>query len=184
MYAVLKSGGKQFTVKPGDVIRVEKLDKKLGEEFDLTDVVYVGGDTPMFGTPTVSGASVSVVVTQQDRGDKITILKRKRRKGYRRTIGHRQYFTELFISEISVGGKSVKADGKPHIIDPEKSQARKAEIAAKMKENKKTKGDADVSEKPAAKKVAKKAKAGKKGKAKKGGAKKKSSKSKAKKSSK
>ena len=74
MYAVVRVGGKQYTVKPGDVIRVEKLDKKLGEEFDLTDILYVGGETTTLGDPMVKGAKISVQVTQLDKGPKICLL--------------------------------------------------------------------------------------------------------------
>ncbi len=184
MYAVVRTGGKQYTVKPGDLIRVEKLDKKLGEKFDLTDILFVGGDTATLGDPTVKGAKVSVQVTQLDKGSKITTIKRKRRKGYRRTIGHRQFFTELFVQSISAGGKSADAETKAHIIDPEKSRIRKEAVAAERKENAPAKDSEGAVEKVAkakTKKVTKKAKSSKaSGKSKKSGTKKKTSKTKAK----
>lgn len=178
MYAIIRTGGKQYRVEPGNLLRVELLDKKLGSEFDISDVLFVGGDTPKFGTPTVSGAKVSVVVTQQDLGPKILIFKKKRRKGYRRLNGHRQPFTELFIKAISVGGESAKADGKPHVIDPVKQAEKKAELAKKMagkpKEarqatkkavTKKAAAPKKAAKKPAKKKVAKKPSKAKKSKA-------------------
>ena len=126
MYAVVQTGGKQYRVKAGDVIRVGKLEKNLGDKFNLDQVLMVGGDTPTIGSPLVKGASVSVVVTRHDRGAKITTLKRKRRKGYRKTIGHRQEYTELFVSAVSGPGGSEKSDKEPVIFDKEKAAERKA----------------------------------------------------------
>lgn len=130
MYAIVQSGNRQYRAEPGKYLRVEKLDKKLGEKFDLEQVLIVGGDNPLVGTPIVKNAKVSVVVTQQTRGPKIIIFKKKRRHGYRRLNGHRQPFTELFVLEISAGGKSVEAEAKPVIVDP----AKKAERIAKFQE--------------------------------------------------
>lgn len=182
MYAVVRVGGRQYTVKPGDTFRVEKVDKKLGEEFDLTDVLFVGGETTTLGDPTVKGAKVSVQVTQLDKGPKITTIKRKRRKGYRRTIGHRQFFTELFVHSVSVGSKSEETKVKPHIIDPEKTNIRKEAVAKQRKENVQAKSGDAVVEKTVKAKTKKAGTAGKSaGKSKKTGAKKKASKTKAKK---
>ncbi len=179
MYAVVQTGGKQYRVKAGDVIRVGKLEKNLGDKFNLDQVLMVGGDTPTIGSPLVKGASVSVVVTRHDRGAKITTLKRKRRKGYRKTIGHRQEYTELFVSAVSGPGGSEKSDKEPVIFDKEKAAERKAERVAKAQEQKKTRTERKSAAKakaaaPKAKKVAKKA-SGKKTGAKKASAKKKSS---------
>lgn len=185
MYAVVQTGGKQYRVKAGDSIRVDLLDKKLGEEFTLDHVLLVGGDTTTVGNPTVKGAKVGVVVTREDRGEKITIIKRKRRKGYRRTIGHRQWYMELFVTSITgADGKSVTAETKPEIYDLAKAQKVYEEKMAKLREeNKKARfegaGDKKAEATSPAKKVAKKA-AGKKTTAKKKtGAKKKTAKKKA-----
>ena len=128
MYAIIRTGGKQYRVQPGDLLKVEKLETKLGSEFELDEVLAVGGDAPQFGSPLVSGAKVGVVVTQHDKASKILVFKKKRRKGYRRLKGHRQPFTELFISYITAGGKTTKAESEPHVIDKDKIAAKKLEI--------------------------------------------------------
>ena len=101
MYAVIRSGGKQYRVEEGDIIRVEKLDAREGDKVRLDEVLLLGGeDTVMIGTPTVQGASVTATVKAQGRGEKILIIKKRRRKHYRRQMGHRQAFTELAITGI------------------------------------------------------------------------------------
>ena len=100
MYAVIRTGGKQYKVKAGDVVRVEKLEKNLGDEFDMNEVLIVSGETTQFGSPLVKDAKVTVVVTQQSKNPKIIIFKRRRRQGYRRLTGHRQPYTELFVKSI------------------------------------------------------------------------------------
>lgn len=172
MYAIIKTGGKQYRVQAGDTVRVEKLDQKLGETFDITDVLFVDG---VFGEPNVKGAKVSVVVTQQAKDAKVLVFKKKRRKGYRRTRGHRQLFTDLFVAGITSPNGSVKAETKAAVIDPAKKAEREAEHKAKIEAS---------GVKPAKKVVKKKAapapkkKAAKKAK-KSGGAKKKTAKKKA-----
>jgi large subunit ribosomal protein L21 len=101
MYAVIRSGGKQARVAPGDSLRVEKLDAGVGDTVELAEVLLVANDgAPRVGTPLVAGARVIATVTAQGRGDKITIFKMKRRKGYRRKAGHRQDYTELRVDRI------------------------------------------------------------------------------------
>lgn len=101
MYAVIKSGGKQYKVAEGDTIKVEKLDAKEGDKINITDVLMVAdGEDVTVGTPLVKGAAVSAEVKAQGRGDKIQIIKFKRRKNYRRQAGHRQAYTELAITGI------------------------------------------------------------------------------------
>lgn len=161
MYAIIRTGGKQYKVQAGDVLRVEKLDQKLGSEVELSEVLFVGGDKSFVGAPLVSGAKVVAVVTQHDKDKKILVFKKKRRKGYRNLKGHRQPFTELFIQAItSPEGQTVKADNKPQIVDHQKNAEKKAELAQKHGSKAKK---ATVAKKKAAptKKVAKKA-AGKK----------------------
>ena len=102
MYAVIKTGGKQYRVAAGDVIKVEKLDGEVGSNVDLDQVLMVGGDEAKIGTPTVKGAKVTAEVLEQGKGDKVLIFKKKRRKNYRRTRGHRQHQTVLRISDIAV----------------------------------------------------------------------------------
>ena len=96
MYAIIKAGGKQYTVKPGDVLRVEKLEAELGAELDLKEVLMVGGDKTYIGE-NAGKAVVTVVVTNQQRHPKVIVFKKRRRQGYRRMGGHRQPYTELFV---------------------------------------------------------------------------------------
>lgn len=101
MFAVLKTGGKQYKVASDDVIKVEKLDGKAGDTIELNEVLFVGGEkTAKVGTPTVKGASVKAEIIAQDRGPKIIVFKKKRRQNYRRKKGHRQDLTVLRIKEI------------------------------------------------------------------------------------
>ena len=101
MYAVIKSGGKQYRVAEGDTIQVEKLEAITGDKIDITDVLLVAdGENVTVGTPLVQGATVSAEVKDQGRGKKISIIKFKRRKNYRRQAGHRQAYTELAITGI------------------------------------------------------------------------------------
>ena len=111
MYAILKTGGKQYRVKAGDSVKVEKIDSEIGSELSLKDVLLIGGDTNYIGTPMVDKASVTAVVAKQARKPKVVVLKKKRRQGYRKLQGHRQDFTELFIKSIQApNGDVSKAD--------------------------------------------------------------------------
>jgi len=138
MYAIIRTGGKQYRVQPGDVIRVEKLEQKLGSEFELTDILMVGGETPVLGQPTVKNAAVTVVVTKQTKDRKVIIFKKKRRQGYRRFKTHRQHFTELFVKAISLDGKTAKTDAEAKVVDVD--QARAARIADRSAKVVKTPG--------------------------------------------
>ena len=102
MYAIILTGGKQLTVKPGDVVEVEKLPQAVGEAVVFDQVLAVGeeGGKLNVGTPRVEGATVSGKVTDQFRAKKVVAFKMKRRKGYRRTKGHRQNLTRVEIGEI------------------------------------------------------------------------------------
>ena len=105
MYAVIESGGKQHRVEPGEVLRLEKLDIAEGEMVDFDKVMMVGeGEQVEIGTPYVEGGKVTAEVLGHGRGDKVKIIKMRRRKNYRRQSGHRQHFTEVKIKEIT-GGK-------------------------------------------------------------------------------
>jgi len=104
MYAVIESGGKQHRVEPGEVLRLEKLDASEGETVNFDKVMMIGeGENIQIGTPFVDGGAVTAEVVSHGRGDKITIIKMRRRKHCRREAGHRQYFTEVKIKEISGG---------------------------------------------------------------------------------
>ena len=183
MYAIIRTGGKQYKVQPGDVIRVEKLEQALGAEFDMTDILMVGGENPVIGKPVVSNAKVTVVVTKQTRDRKVIIFKKKRRQGYRRFKTHRQPFTELFVKAISLDGKVTKSDSEARVIDVDASRMEKINLRTETKNAaKQNRSEAGATEevvrKTAKKKVAKKAapkKSAKKG-GKKGAAKKKTAK--------
>ncbi|WP_437778434.1 50S ribosomal protein L21 [Sorangium sp. So ce1097] len=101
MYAVIKTGGKQYRVAEGQKLRVEKLAGNAGDKVTFSEVLLVGGDSPKIGKPLVSGAAVAAEITGQDRGKKIVVFKFKRRKNYRRKNGHRQPYTELKITGIT-----------------------------------------------------------------------------------
>ena len=101
MYAVIRTGGKQARVAPGDSIRIEKLEGTVGDPVELSEVLLVGDEgEPRIGTPLVEGAKVLGTIMAQDRGPKITVFKMKRRKGYRRKRGHRQAYTEVRVEKI------------------------------------------------------------------------------------
>src|SRR3972149_1061653 len=104
MYAVVRTGGKQYVVKEGDLVRVEKLDGKVGDSVSLGEVLLVSGEgqDAKVGKPLVSGAEVKCKIVAQDKAKKVIIVKHKRRKNYHRTRGHRQQFTALKIEAISV----------------------------------------------------------------------------------
>ncbi|MCB1884075.1 MAG: 50S ribosomal protein L21 [Geminicoccaceae bacterium] len=102
MYAVIKTGGKQYRVAPGDVIKVEKLDAEAGGTVELAEVLLIGGEgEPKVGTPLLGGAKVTATVLEQGKADKIVIFKKRRRKNSRRKTGHRQKLTVLRITDIA-----------------------------------------------------------------------------------
>lgn len=100
MYAIIKTGGKQYRVTEGDTLRVEKLNVE-GTDVTFDQVLLVGGDEVKIGAPLVEGASVSAEILRQGRAKKIIVFKKKRRKGYHKKQGHRQAFTEVKITGIN-----------------------------------------------------------------------------------
>jgi len=100
MYAVVRTGGKQVRMQPGESVRVEKLDGQVGDSVELGDVLLVGGESLRVGKPIVEGAKVVGTITAQARGPKITVFKMKRRKGYHWKLGHRQDYTEILVDRI------------------------------------------------------------------------------------
>ena len=102
MYAVVQTGGKQLRVAPGDVVRVELLEGSPGDQITLDRVLLVGGDEIKVGTPQVEGAKVVATIQGEIKGPKLSVFKKKRRKRYRVTQGHRQRYTELRIDSIEV----------------------------------------------------------------------------------
>jgi large subunit ribosomal protein L21 len=113
MFAVVKTGGKQYRVAEDQLLQIEKIKGEPGEIVQLGEVVMLGGEKPEFGSPTVSGASVAVEVLSQGRGPKIIAFKKRRRKNSRRKRGHRQEFTLIRISEILTGGAKPSKGPKP-----------------------------------------------------------------------
>lgn len=145
MYAVIKTGGKQYKVAENDVIQVERLKAEPGQTLQIADVLMVGGSgSPSVGAPLVEGASVAAEVVEQTRGEKITVFKKKRRKKYRRTQGHRQLLTTLKITEILTDGKKpsaakAKKDAKAEAMADAEAKAEAAtETKAKAKAEPKT----------------------------------------------
>lgn len=104
MYAIVKTGGKQYRVAPGNRVAVEKLSQAVGETIALGDVLFVdhGGQITV-GQPTVAGASVSAEVVGHTQGPKVVVFKKRSKKGYKKTQGHRQQLTELQIKDIRIG---------------------------------------------------------------------------------
>jgi large subunit ribosomal protein L21 len=101
MYAVFKTGGKQYKAAPGDVVRVEKLDADSGASVELGEVLMVADDDDIrVGSPTIDGGKVTAEVVRHGRGDKVRIIKFRRRKHHMKRMGHRQHYTELKITGI------------------------------------------------------------------------------------
>jgi large subunit ribosomal protein L21 len=150
MYALVKTGGKQYRVSKDDTILVERISADEGAEVILDNVVMLGdGDKVTIGTPRVEGAAVSATVMRQTRGPKIIIFRRKRRKNHRRTQGHRQDLTLLKINAIAEDRKSLTPKAAPKKA-PAKKAAAKAEAKAAPKK-------AAAKKAPAKKAAAKKA---------------------------
>jgi len=101
VYAIIRTGGKQYRVQPGDVVRVERISGEVGSKVSLDEVLFVAGDgAPRVGAPRVEGASVLGTVVEQDRDSKVRVFKYKKRKHYRRTRGHRQSYTAVRIDAV------------------------------------------------------------------------------------
>ena len=113
MYAVIKTGGKQYRVMQGETLRVEKLPGDVGSAVKFDQVLLVGsGEEVTVGAPTVAGAIVDATIKAQGRGDKIRIIKFRRRKHHQKQMGHRQYYTEVEITGISGAGDKAQAKAK------------------------------------------------------------------------
>ena len=167
MYALVRTGGKQYRVAKDDTILVERIAADEGAEVILDDIVMLGdGDKVTIGTPRVEGAAVSATVVSQTRGPKIIIFRRKRRKNHRRTQGHRQDLTLLKINAIAEDGKSLKPKAAPAKKAAPKAEAKAAPKKAAAKKTapkaeakaapKKAAAKKATAKKAAAKKAAKK----------------------------
>ena len=139
MFAVIKTGGRQYRVVPDDVLEIGKIDGEVGTIVQLGEVLVLGGDTPTLGVPTVAGASVAAEVLQHKRGPKVIAFKKRRRKNSRRKRGYRDEITVLRITEIL-------ADNAKPSIGPRPKKEKVAKVA----------DDGDEAAKPAKKAAAKK----------------------------
>jgi large subunit ribosomal protein L21 len=152
MFAVIRTGGKQYRVAAEDVIRVDRVNGQPGEIVEFGDVLVVGGDTPQLGTPTVAGATVAGEVLQHTRGDKVIAFKKRRRKNSRRKRGYRHEFSVIRITEILTGGAKPSKTATPR---PKREPKPVVEAAAPKAEAKPAKSKAKKPAKTAAKKPAK-----------------------------
>jgi large subunit ribosomal protein L21 len=151
MFAVIKTGGKQYRVAEDSLIKIERIAGEPGQIIQLGNVLMVGGDKPLFGAPEVSGASVAAEVIEQSRGPKVISFKKRRRKNSRRRRGHRQEFTVLRVTEILTdGAKPTKAARPKPERKPKPEVATDAEGEAKPRA-KAAKKPAAKAKKPAAK---------------------------------
>ncbi len=124
MFAVIRTGGKQYRVTSNAVLKVEKLEAEPGSTYTFTDILAVGSDAGVtLGTPVVAGASVTATVVAQDRLDKVIIFKKRRRQNSRRKNGHRQHVTVLRVSDIIAAGHEARpaqaAEAPTHVPAPE-----------------------------------------------------------------
>ena len=103
MYAVVRTGGKQYKVAKDTVLKVESLAGDVGSKLTIADVLMVGGDSPKIGAPLVKGASVALEILEHGQGEKVIAFKKKRRKNTHRKRGHRQHFTKVKVLEITAG---------------------------------------------------------------------------------
>jgi len=162
MFAVIKTGGKQYRVAADDVLKIEKIKGEPGEIIQLGDVLVVGGDSVTLGVPTVAGASVAAEVLDQGRGPKVIAFKKRRRKNSRRKRGHRQEFTLLRITEILTdGAKPTKTARPKHVPKPKPAETAAADAAtadADETPSKAPKAKAKAAKKPAKGKPAAKGK--------------------------
>jgi large subunit ribosomal protein L21 len=164
MFAVIKTGGKQYRVAPDDVITVDKLGGAPGDLVEFGEVLVVGGDNVQLGAPTVAGAAVAGEVVEQGRGAKIIAFKKRRRKNSRRKRGHRQEFTVIRITEILTDGarptprpKQEAKPSAPPVAEAPETEADEAPEAAEPTRKKAARPAKKAAAKPkAAAKTAKK----------------------------
>lgn len=144
MFAVIKTGGLQYSVAEDQKVRIGRIEGEPGQIVQIGNVLMLGGDKPELGVPTVSGASVAVEIIEQSRGAKVIAFKKRRRKNSRRKRGHRQEYTVVRISEILTGGASPTKGPKP------KPEKKPVPVAAASDEGE----DSPAPKRPAAKKTA------------------------------
>ena len=122
MFAVIKTGGKQYRVAADDKLKIARVAGEPGQIVEITDVLMVGGDTPTLGNP-VAGATVAVEVIAHERGDKVIAFKKRRRKNSRRKRGYRDEYTLVRISEILTDGKKPSTEAKPKAAKKKRRKA-------------------------------------------------------------
>ena len=132
MYAVIETGGKQYRVQPGDIFQVEKLDGDIGAAVTFNNILLLSkasGDSAQIwlGKPLVNGAVVKAEIVGQGRGEKLTLVKMKRRKQYRRTQGHRQFYTQLIVTDVDNGA------GERLVISADDMKARLGKFQSHLK---------------------------------------------------
>ena len=151
MFAVIKTGGKQYRVAEDQLLQIEKIKGEPGEIVRLSEVLMVGGETTQLGAPMVAGASVAAEVIEQGRGAKVIAFKKRRRKNSRRKRGHRQEFTLLRITEILTDGKAPTKTARPKPVAKPKPETTEpnAEGKAKPKAAKAKTTKAKAGKKPA-----------------------------------
>lgn len=155
MYAVFRTGGKQYRASEGDRLRVERLDAEEGATIAFDQVLLVGeGSDVQLGSPILSGGRVEAKVTEQGRGKKIVVLKFKRRTNYKRVKGHRQHFTEVEVTSITAAAPQKAAKPAAETAAPEQAPAEQAEPEKVAKKT--AKNTAETTTKKTAKKAAKK----------------------------
>jgi len=149
MYAVVKTGGKQYRVAKDDVLTIEKLDGEAGAVIELEQVLAINdGKGLTIGTPMIDGARVAATVLEQKKGEKVLIFKKKRRQNYRRTKGHRQQLTVIRISDILAKGQKAAAAKAAPATDAD-APAKKAPAKAKAKAPAKAKAKTAAKKAPA-----------------------------------
>ncbi|WP_430430868.1 50S ribosomal protein L21 [Oceanicaulis sp.] len=137
MYAVIKTGGKQYRVSEGDILRVEKLSAETGDVVAFDEVLMIGGEgDSLVGAPAVDGASVTANVLDIRKDKKIKVFKKRRRQNYRRTKGHRQWIAVISVAEILKPGTKSKLDAKPAKVAADDAPAAPAKKAAAPKAEK------------------------------------------------
>ena len=144
MFAVIKTGGRQYRVVPNDVLEIGKIAGDVGTIVQLGEVLVVGGDTPVLGMPTVAGASVAAEVLDHKRGPKVIAFKKRRRKNSRRKRGYRDEITVIRVTEILTDGKAPSVQARPKKAKPAPAPAAEGDEAPKK-----------AAKKPAAKPAAK-----------------------------
>jgi large subunit ribosomal protein L21 len=154
MFAVIRTGGKQYRVAAEDVIKVEKVKGDPGEIVQFGEVLVVGGDNVTLGAPTIAGASVAAEVLEQGRGPKVIAFKKRRRKNSRRRRGHRQEFTLIRVTEILTDGAKPTVAARPKPV-PKPAPVKAAEDDDESAETAAPKAKAKAAKKPPAKKPSK-----------------------------